>query len=81
MYRLEKQGVIRETVSQVEAEALQQLGYIPEKSLPKPQHPPDLQELSVKALYELCRERGLEIPKGTKKEGLLALLEEGSDEK
>lgn len=78
MYRLKKQGITRETVSRIEADALLRRGYTLEKDGAARETSPDLQELSIKALYQMCKARGLEIPKGSKKGDLIALLGGGN---
>lgn len=74
MYRLKKQGITRETVSRVEADALLRCGYTLEGPGAAMGTSTDLQELNIKALYQMCKARGLEIPKGSKKGDLIALL-------
>lgn len=74
MYRLEKNGIVRETDSQDSAKRFERLGY---RAAPVP-GPAEKKPLGKtnRELYELCVAHGLEVPKGTNKDGLLALLTE-----
>lgn len=76
MIRLEKNCIVREIVTQREADDLMASGY---RLLPDTPEPPDsegeLSGLTVPQMEQMCQEKNIGIPKGTKKkEEFLALL-------
>mgnify|MGYP002554643315 CR=1 FL=1 len=72
MFRMVKQGIVRETESRAEVERWRALGY--ELASEPVSIDEGLSDKTVAELTALCKEQGLEISKNAKKAELIALL-------